>query len=640
MMGIAFSRLSQFMRQNQATIEVIGYEQLADVEEVPPLIADGSFEPGLFRDKTLASRMHVTQLADIGATLEQAKERMSNGLVDAVIYFPSGFADRLTTLRNATHNNGDADIHLPANPPDPIVFHDVRDESQLANSRVQAVLDRWQASIVRSNLAASRLPIDITNPFAVRGENIAPAEGRRTAFWAKLLPFIVFICALTGAFYPAVDLCAGEKERGTLETLLTSPAQRSEIVGGKLLTVATFSIGSALCNLASMAITGHLIIKQLNAMSVPGQEALAPPSMASIAWLLVALVPMSAFFSAASLALASLARSTKEGQYYLMPLFLVCMPLMMLPLMPGVELSLATSLVPISGMVLLMQAAMAGKLALVAIYALPVLVVTFGCCAVAGRWAIDQFNQESVLFRDTENFDIATWARYAFTHRPDTPRLATAAILISLIFITQFFSQGIGFDITKASGFVKLVLFSQLVCILLPTLLMAIVSVRSYAKTFLMDRSIPWKQVVVGCLLALALHPVGTAFMEGLVKVIPLDPSVYALAKQLESSGGTWELPLGVVLLLMAVLPAICEELAFRGFVLTGLPESAFPGLGGSFVGHFLRAGTRKCFAANDFRHVAGARTGVHRRKNIADYALYSLPYELQRIAHAADDVR
>src|SRR5690606_10376956 len=116
--------------------------------------------------------------------------------------------------------------------------------------------------------------------------------------------------------------------------------------------------GSAVCNLASMALSAQMIIKQINDMGAAGQEPLAAPSLASIAWLLAALLPMAVLFSAMSLALASLARSTKEGQYYLMPLFLVCMPLMILPLMPGIELNLPTSLVPISGMVLLMQSAM------------------------------------------------------------------------------------------------------------------------------------------------------------------------------------------------------------------------------------------------------------------------------------------
>ena len=83
---------------------------------------------------------------------------------------------------------------------------------------------------------------------------------RRAAFWSKVLPFVVFIWALTGAFYPAVDLCAGEKERGTLETLLSSPAERSEIVMGKLLTIMGFSSATSLLNLLSMAITGTAVI--------------------------------------------------------------------------------------------------------------------------------------------------------------------------------------------------------------------------------------------------------------------------------------------------------------------------------------------------------------------------------------------
>lgn len=577
MMGIAFSRLSQFMQQNPAHIAVVGYEQLANRDNLPPLLDDGSFAPDLFHDRQLAERMHVESIANEGTALHDAQQRMQAGDLDAVVYFPPGFAERLAELRKATRGRRtEAEPESRRTPPDPVVFYDMRDESQLANSRVQTLLDRWQSKIVRSNLAAGRLPIEITQPFRVQGENVATAEGRQAAFWSKLLPFIVFICALTGAFYPAVDLCAGEKERGTLETLLTSPAQRSEIVGGKLLTVLTFSIGSALCNLASMAITGQLIIKQLNAMAPPGTEPLAAPSLASIGWLLIALVPMAAFFSAVSLALASLARSTKEGQYYLMPQFLVCMPLMMLPLLPGVELNLATSLVPISGMVLLMQAAMEGKLMLAAMYVVPVAVVTFGACAIAVRWAIDQFNQESVLFRDTENFDLVTWMRYAYKHRPATPRLATAALLIALIFIAQFSSQGLGFDITTASGFVSLILFSQLVCILLPTVIMALTSVRSLRQTFLLARPIPWKQVVIALLLAVVLNPVGVALLEGIMEFVPLPQALVDLAQNLEASGGGWELPLGVVLLLMAVLPAVCEELAFRGFVLSGF-QSRMP---------------------------------------------------------------
>ena len=575
MMGIAFSRLSQFVRQNTATVSVVGYEQLADLEDVPALLDDGRFAEDLFQQPGLSERINVISVVGSAENLEEQKQGMKQGMTDLVVYFPPGFAERLATIRQAMREESEAEGRqaLP-NPPNPIVYYDTRDESQLANSRVQVLLDRWQSRIVRNNLIAGRIPIEITRPFHVESQNIAPAGGRQAAFWSKLLPFIVFVCALTGAFYPAVDLCAGEKERGTLETLLTSPAQRGEIVGGKLLTVITFSIGSALCNLASMAITGQLIIKQLNAITGPGQDPLTAPSLTSIAWLLIALLPMAVMFSATSLALASLARSTKEGQYYLMPLFLVCMPLMMLPLLPGIELNLPTSLVPISGMVLLMQAAMESKLALAATYVLPVALVTLGCCAVAVRWAVSQFNQESVLFRDTENFDLLTWARWAYAHRPPTPTLGAAALLIALIFLSQFIAQSISFDITQPSGFVKMILVSQS-CILLPTLLMGLLAVSSMRRTFLLAERIPWLSVLTGIALAVVMQPIGTALIELLDPILPLPPGLAELAEKLGSDA---TLPLGMVLLLMAVLPAICEELAFRGFVLSGLRERLSPG--------------------------------------------------------------
>ena len=120
------------------------------------------------------------------------------------------------------------------------------------------------------------------------------------------------------ALYPAVDLCAGEKERGTMETLLISPAGREEIVWGKFLTIWVFSAVTALLNLLSMALTTW----QAGTI-VPG----ASFSPWALFWGVALLLPLSAFFSAVCLAVGAYARSSKEGQYYLMPLFLVTMPL-------------------------------------------------------------------------------------------------------------------------------------------------------------------------------------------------------------------------------------------------------------------------------------------------------------------------
>ena len=126
--------------------------------------------------------------------------------------------------------------------------------------------------------------------------DVAPESSRRAALWSKVLPFIVLIWALTGAFYPAVDLCAGEKERGTLETLLCSPAQRLEIVWGKLLTIMTFSVATSLLNLASLGTTGTFLIMQMERQGASlGRSGIGTPPLSAVLWLLMALIPLSAY---------------------------------------------------------------------------------------------------------------------------------------------------------------------------------------------------------------------------------------------------------------------------------------------------------------------------------------------------------
>src|SRR5262249_54275529 len=139
---------------------------------------------------------------------------------------------------------------------------------------------------------------------------------------------------------------AGEKERGTMETLLISPAGREEIVMGKFLTIWVFSAVTATMHLFSMTLASWQMRAYLP------QAALTLPALF---WCMVLVLPLSAFFSAISLAVGAYARSSKEGQYYLMPLFWVTMPLVFLTLAPGVELNQFYSMVPVTGVALLMQ---------------------------------------------------------------------------------------------------------------------------------------------------------------------------------------------------------------------------------------------------------------------------------------------
>ncbi len=307
--------------------------------------------------------------------------------------------------------------------PDVAIYPNLsREASRTAYHRVSSVLNAWRERLGQRILAARDLPPTAARPFQIKTLDVAPRSQHTAAAWSKILPFVLLIWALTGAFYPAIDLCAGEKERGTLETLLSSPAERLEIVWGKLLTVMLFSMATAVLNLVSLAITGSLVLSQL--------PNLGPPPPAAFGWLLVALVPVSALFAALCLALAVLARSTKEGQYYLMPLVLVTMPLVILPMAPGVELNLGNSLIPITGVVLLLRALLEGNYWAVLPYVPVVVGVTMFCCLLAIRWATNQFNSESVLFRESERWGVGLWVRHLVRDRaprPAWPRRCLAA---------------------------------------------------------------------------------------------------------------------------------------------------------------------------------------------------------------------
>ena len=424
LMGMAMLQVSQFFRENKAKIQILGAMELpaepalldADGKQFLPRYCPGDNE--VARRKA-AQRFELTVSesvnADREATTESARRAVSSGRFDAVIVFPPKFAERLAAFQAAVKESsagapgGMATVEGKVPLPE-VFFNTAKDRSELARRSVIGVLAAWREAVVRQTLESVQLPTASARPFNLLPVDVAEPEVKRAAVWSKILPFVLIVWALTGAFYPAIDLCAGEKERGTLETLLTSPAGRSEIVVGKLVTVMLFSMATSILNLISMVLTGAFILNQLQAAGItpPGMPTGFPP-VAALAWLFLTLIPISALFGALSLSLAAMARSTKEGQYYLMPLLLATMPLVILPMSPSSELNLGSSLIPITGLMLLLRALMEGDYWTAVPYVVPCLGVTFGCCWAAVRWAVAQFNDERVLFRESERLDLGLW---------------------------------------------------------------------------------------------------------------------------------------------------------------------------------------------------------------------------------------
>jgi sodium transport system permease protein len=393
--------------------------------------------------------------------------------------------------------------------------------------------------------------------------------------FSRIFPVLIVMMSLTGALYPAIDVCAGEKERGTMETLLISPASRSEIVAGKFLTVWLFSTISAVLNLGSLGFTAWQFG---SALAIPGSDFEMPvPSASALAWGFVLLLPLAGFFSAVCVALAVYARSTKEGQYFLMPLTIVTLLLTVVSLLPGSELTPFYSLIPVTGAALLLQELMNAQTSeqIPWLYLGPVLLPLAVYCYLALQWAIHQFNSEDVLFREAERLDLGLWLKRLLRDKEPLPSPGEAVACFVIILVLHWY-LGLfttGLPVLQAVGVL------QIAGIAMPPVLMALL-LTSRPLATLRLRWPRWPSgpangsglsllawLGLSVFLGLAVHGPLIYTIEAIVARFPaIAEHLQELEKRLKLDQALW-----LQLLMLALLPPICEELAFRGFILRGL---------------------------------------------------------------------
>ncbi|GGF71969.1 ABC transporter permease [Alteromonas lipolytica] len=210
-----------------------------------------------------------------------------------------------------------------------------------------------------------------------------------------MIPYFIFMLCLQGAMIPATDLGAGEKERGTLETLLISPIERHKLVLGKFFTIALAGATSALITVSSMAVWG-LIISQGMAIEMV-TEFMSAISAIDFVLMFLMLVPVVAIFSAVLLSLSIYARSFKEAQGYMTPLVFAVIVPVMLAMLPGVELKGGWAWVPLTNVALAIKELIKGTMDYFQLFA-----IFSSTAVIAGAllyFCVFWFNKEKVLFR-------------------------------------------------------------------------------------------------------------------------------------------------------------------------------------------------------------------------------------------------
>jgi sodium transport system permease protein len=208
------------------------------------------------------------------------------------------------------------------------------------------------------------------------------------------LPYIFIIFCFLGAMYPAIDLFTGEKERKTLETLLTTPVSRLEILLGKMAVVVLSGVISAM-----LAIFGLFLASQ-TVEGIPDVFSGIISGMLSftfVALMISMLLPLTIFFAGMLIPITIYAKSFKEAQSIITPLnFLVIIPAI-IGLMPGIELTPATAIIPIINISLASKEIIAGTIDL------PLLLLTIfsmiGYALLAVAFCVKWFGRETHILR-------------------------------------------------------------------------------------------------------------------------------------------------------------------------------------------------------------------------------------------------
>ena len=268
------------------------------------------------------------------------------------------------------------------------------DSFGITKDRINGVLKKFENQIVSERMDRLNLKPEVVRAYNINYEDVASRQEKFGKIAGGWFPYVFIIFGFMGAMYPALDLGAGEKERGTLETILSSPASRLDIVLGKFLVVLLAAFLTAFLALGGMAVGIQRIPDIPPEVLIVINEVLNPKTIGLIMTLVL---PVAAFFSAMLLGLSIYARSFKEAQSIVAPLNIVIIFPAVIGTLPGMELNAITSLIPVLNVSLASKDIIAGVIN--PLYMAEVYMSLFGFAGLAIFWCVKMFNWEKTIFR-------------------------------------------------------------------------------------------------------------------------------------------------------------------------------------------------------------------------------------------------
>ncbi len=446
-----------------------------------------------------------------------------------------------------------------------IHYLSAKDNSSTASYALDEVFDIYKSSLTKQQIEDAGLDAEmILNPVQIAENDLSSTEESIGSMLGTLMPFFIITMILLGAIYPAIDVTAGEKERGTLETLLTLPVTNFEMIMSKFLAVSVIAGVSALLNVISMC--GAMAFLVSSSMAAAADMNIVIDYTKFVPGILITILVMmvfALFVTAVCMCTCVFAKNFKDANNYATPVMFVFMFASYAPMLPDVELTVQTAAIPVVNVALLV----AGLFEFNYNYALFGIVlasnVAYSLLAIMVLGRI--YNSESVLF--SEGFSsIKLFDKRSEMKEKQIPGIGDCVLLMCLVLLLMLYG-GTYAQLKLGFGGVAV----QQAFILICPLVYAWYMKADFKKVFSVKA--PRIKGVIGGI-CLALAGLLLALVAGALLTPVFPQSAESLKAMDEMIKGQ---PAWVLVLVMAVMPAIGEEFLFRGFLMGTLREKCKP---------------------------------------------------------------
>ncbi|MDB4983809.1 MAG: putative transporter permease protein, partial [Myxococcales bacterium] len=431
-----------------------------------------------------------------------------------------------------------------------VVYDETRDASRTARTRLTEAL-------------TSQRPGGCDLLFSATDESITPRPSLSESVLAQMLPIVVVFMILLGAFHPAIDITAGERERGTLETILSSPVNRFDLMAGKIIAVATLAAVTGLLNMISLALTtleGEHLAGHGVSFAIPWSRAAAT---------MIVVVPAAFFFASLMVAVGAMARTHKEAQTLLTPVYVLSFSPMLVATLGSWKLAGPAALVPPVNVTLLARDLILGKATPGITLVVVASTLAFGALALA--LAARLYDSERLLAADDGSLGLVAWVRrllgFGATRDDSTTPTSSApspgqALMVFAVAFILFVSVSVPL---QQWSLTPGILLSEWVGMLGLVIVFARGTGRRLTDVLRL-RAVPARAVFGAILVGLSASTVLGLLAQWFFP--PPPELVEQLRHMVASRSGVGGV--AISLALTALTPAVCEEALFRGPILRG----------------------------------------------------------------------